>query len=173
MTFGFGTNAAIDIPEASAGIVPSEQWKMENRGEIWYSGETPYEGIGNGIFQATTLQMAAAAAAIANHGVLRQPRMLRGTIGSDGEVTDVIFPDNAAQQQLLPSQEQIEIVRNAMVDVVNKPYDSEHRRHEGSAYPVLRDSGHPLEYPMGASPVLRKWYSFRWIVPVIAIMRGR
>ncbi len=149
VTFGFGTNAAIDIPEASAGIVPSEQWKMENRGEIWYSGETPYEGIGNGIFQATTLQMAAAAAAIANHGVLRQPRMLRGTIGSDGEVTDVIFPDNAAQQQLLPSQEQIEIVRNAMVDVVNKPYDSEHRRHEGSAYPVLRDSGHPLEYPMG------------------------
>ena len=149
LTFGFGSNDAIDIPEASGGIVPSEQWKMENRGEIWYSGETPYEGIGNGIFQATTLQMAAAAAAIANHGVLRQPRMLRGTIGSDGEVTDVIFPDNAAQKQLLPSQEQVDLVRNAMVDVVNKPYDSEHRRHEGSAYPVLRASGNPLEYPMG------------------------
>jgi len=149
LTFGFGSNEAIDIPEASGGIVPSEKWKMENRGEIWYSGETPYEGIGNGIFQATTLQMAAAAAAIANHGVLRQPRMLRGTIGNDGEVTDVIFPDNAAQKQLLPSQDQIEIIRNAMVDVVNKPYDSEHRRHEGSAYPVLRESGHPLKYPMG------------------------
>jgi penicillin-binding protein 2 len=149
LTFGFGSNDAIDIPEASGGIVPSEQWKMENRGEIWYSGETPYEGIGNGIFQATTLQMAAAAAAIANHGVLRQPRMLRGTIGSDGEVTDVIFPDNAAQKQLLPSQEQVDLVRNAMVDVVNKPYDTEHRRHEGSAYPVLRASGNPLEYPMG------------------------
>ena len=59
------------------------------------------------------------------------------------------FPDNAAQKQLLPSQEQIELVRSAMVDVVNKPYDSEHRRHEGSAYPVLRESGRPLEYPMG------------------------
>ncbi len=149
VTFGFGENHAIDIPEASGGIVPSEAWKMENRGEIWYPGETPYEGIGNGIFQATTLQMAAAAAAIANHGVLKQPRMLRGTIGSDGEETDVIFPDTAASKQLLPSQEQIELVRNAMVDVVNKPYDSEHRRHEGSAYPVLRASGEPLLYPMG------------------------
>lgn len=149
MTFGFGQNAAIDIPEASPGIVPNEAWKLENRGEVWYAGETPYEGIGNGIFQATTLQMASAAAAIANHGVLKQPRMLRGTIGNDGEITDVAFPDNAAQKQLLPSQEQIELVRSAMVDVVNKPYDSEHRRHEGSAYPVLRESGRPLEYPMG------------------------
>ncbi|MCB1648758.1 MAG: penicillin-binding protein 2 [Pseudomonadales bacterium] len=149
MTFGFGRNAAIDIPEASPGIVPNEAWKLENRGEVWYAGETPYEGIGNGIFQATTLQMASAAAAIANHGVLKQPRMLRGTIGNDGEITDVAFPDNAAQKQLLPSQEQIELVRSAMVDVVNKPYDSEHRRHEGSAYPVLRESGRPLEYPMG------------------------
>lgn len=148
MSFGFGTNEAIDIPEASRGIVPSEAWKMENRGEVWYAGETPYEGIGNGIFQATTLQMAAAAAAIANHGVLKQPRMLRGTIGNDGEEIDVIFPDTAASKQLLPSPEQIEIVRNAMVDVINKPYDREHRRHEGSAYPVLRDSGKPLLYPM-------------------------
>ncbi len=148
LTFGFGSNQAIDIPEASAGIVPNEAWKQQNRGELWYAGETPYEGIGNGIFQATTLQMAAAAAAIANHGVLKQPRMLRGTIGNDGEITDVVFPDNAFEKQLLPSQEQIEIVRNAMVDVVNKPYDPEHRRHEGSAYPVLRESGRPLDYPM-------------------------
>jgi penicillin-binding protein 2 len=147
--FGFGANLAIDIPEASAGIVPSEAWKRENRGEIWYPGETPYEGIGNGIFQATTLQMASAAAAIANHGVLKQPRMLRGTIGSDGEVTDAIFEDTAAARQLLPSQEQIEIVRNSMVDVIHKPYDPNHRRHEGSAYPVLRASGQPLEYVMG------------------------
>lgn len=148
LTFGFGQNLAIDIPEASVGIVPSEAWKRENRNEPWYAGETPYEGIGNGIFQATTLQMASAAAAIANHGVLKQPRMLRGTIGNDGEITDVIFEDTAASRQLLPSQEQIELVRNAMVDVVNKPYDPEHRRHEGSAYPVLRESGRPLEYPM-------------------------
>lgn len=148
LTFGFGQNAAIDIPEAKSGIVPNGEWKRANRGEVWYAGETPYEGIGNGIFQATTLQMAAAAAAIANHGVLKQPRMLRGTIGSDGEVTDVIFQDTAAQKQLLPSQEQIDLVRSAMVDVVNKPYDPEHRRHEGSAYPVLRESGRPLEYPM-------------------------
>ncbi|MEK7259135.1 MAG: penicillin-binding protein 2 [Pseudomonadota bacterium] len=149
LTFGFGTNAAIDIPEASAGIVPSTAWKQENRGEVWYAGETPYEGIGNGIFQATTLQMAAAAAAIANHGVLKQPRMLRGTIGNDGEITDVIFEDTAASKQLLPSPEQIALVRSAMVEVINKPYDPEHRRHEGSAYPTLRDSGRPLEYPMG------------------------
>lgn len=149
LTFGFGTNDSIDVPEASAGIIPSREWKLRNRGEEWYAGETPYEGIGNGIFQATTLQMAAAAAAIANHGVLKRPRMLRGTIGSDGEVTDVIFEDNAASKQLLPSVEQVELVRNAMVDVVNKPYDREHRRHEGSAYPVLRDSGRPLEYAMG------------------------
>src|SRR5690606_37406587 len=58
LTWGFGSNQAIDVPEANRGIVPSPEWKRATKGEPWYPGETPAEGFGNGMFQATTLQMA-------------------------------------------------------------------------------------------------------------------
>ncbi len=156
--FGFGKNLSFDIPEASRGIVPSRAWKMQNRGEAWYAGETPFEGIGNGIFQATTLQMASAAATIANNGVLRAPRMLRGVETAEGRFVDVVFDDEDVTQPVLPSQEHLDLIRNAMVHTTSKPYDRTIRRHEGSAYPFIHQH-EPLEYPMagksGTSQVIQ------------------
>jgi penicillin-binding protein 2 len=48
-----------------------------------------------------------------------------------------------------------------MVDVVNKPHDPNARRHEGSAYPVLRESGRPLPYPMGGKSGTAQVVEFR------------
>ncbi|MDT8427320.1 MAG: penicillin-binding protein 2 [Pseudomonadales bacterium] len=146
-SFGFGSNRSLDIPEASAGITPSRAWKMENRGEPWYAGETPFEGIGNGIFQATTLQMASAAATLANHGVFKAPRMLKAVKDESGEMKAAVFNESNTLQPMLPSAEYVALVRNAMVDTTSKPYDREHRRHEGTAYPFIEAHEH-LAYPM-------------------------
>ncbi len=146
-SWGFGSNMSLDVPEASGGIVPSRQWKMENRGEVWYAGETPFEGIGNGIFQATTLQMASAAATLANHGVYKAPRMLRGVEAAEGRFVDVVFDAEDIAQPMLPSPENLALVRSSMVHTTSKPYDREHRRHEGTAYPFL-ERMEPLAYPM-------------------------
>jgi penicillin-binding protein 2 len=149
LTWGFGSNVALDIPDANPGLVPSPAWKRETRGEPWYPGETPPEGFGNGMFQATTLQMASAAATIANHGVMKRPRMLKAVNdGSDEEFADIIFGQEDVLQPLLPSAEDIAYVRKAMEHTVSKPYDREHRRHEGTAYPYVHGA-EPLAYPMG------------------------
>lgn len=149
LTWGFGRNASLDIPDANPGLVPSPAWKRETRGEPWYPGETPPEGFGNGMFQATTLQMASAAATIANHGVMKRPRMLKAVNdGTDNEFADIIFGDEEVLQPLLPSAEDIAYVRKAMEHTVSKPYDREHRRHEGTAYPYVHGA-EPLAYPMG------------------------
>lgn len=149
LTWGFGVNAALDVPEANRGIVPSPEWKRATKGEPWYPGETPAEGFGNGMFQATTLQMASAVATIANHGVFKRPRFLKAVQdGSADDFADILFEGEEVAQPLLPPAEQIALVRKAMEHTVSKPYDREHRRHEGTAYPYVAGA-EPLAYPMG------------------------
>lgn len=149
LTFGFGTNASLDIPEANPGIVPSPAWKRETRGEPWYPGETPPEGFGNGMFQATTLQMASATATLANHGVFKRPRMLKAVQGvNSNEFADIIFDGEEVPQPLLPSAADMAHVRKAMEHTVSKSYERGIRRHEGTAYPYVQ-AVTPLAYPMG------------------------
>ncbi|MDP3517787.1 MAG: penicillin-binding protein 2 [Pseudohongiella sp.] len=148
LTWGFGTNASIDVPEANRGIVPSPEWKRAVKNEPWYPGETPAEGFGNGMFQATTLQMASAVATIANHGVLKRPRFLKAVQDGTDDFADILFDGEEVTQPLLPSPENIALVRQAMEHTVSKPYDRNNRRHEGTAYPFVAGAK-PLAYPMG------------------------
>ncbi|MEX1198110.1 MAG: penicillin-binding protein 2 [Pseudohongiellaceae bacterium] len=147
LTWGFGSNLAVDVPEARPGLVPSPEWKRQARGEPWYPGETPPEGFGNGMFQATTLQMASAAATLANHGQLVRPRMLKAIRSEEDAFSDVIFDAEPPPQPLLPDEEMVAHVRQAMEHTVSKPYDRERRRHEGTAYPYI-EAVEPLAYPM-------------------------
>ncbi len=75
--FGFGTNTALDIPEARSGLLPSREWKKEVRGLPWYPGDTVNMGIGQGDMLVTPLQLATAVAVIANRGKWVSPRMLK------------------------------------------------------------------------------------------------
>ena len=148
LTWGFGANASIDVPEANRGIVPSPEWKRAVKNEPWYPGETPAEGFGNGMFQATTLQMASAVATIANHGVFKRPRFLKAVQEGTDDFADILFDGEEVSQPLLPSPEDIALVRRAMEHTVSKPYDRNNRRHEGTAYPYVAGAK-PLAYPMG------------------------
>jgi penicillin-binding protein 2 len=148
LSWGFGANHSIDLPEARSGIVPSPEWKRQTRGEPWYPGETPPEGFGNGMFEATTLQMASATATIANHGRYMRPRILRAIKQNGVEFADVIFDGEELPQPLLPEPELLDYVRNAMVHTTSKPRDPQRRRQEGTAYPFIQ-AVEPLAYPMG------------------------
>jgi penicillin-binding protein 2 len=76
--FGLGRNLALDIPSASAGLLPDPTWKQGAKGLPWFPGDSVNMGIGQGDLLATPLQMAVVAATLANRGRLVQPRMLRG-----------------------------------------------------------------------------------------------
>jgi penicillin-binding protein 2 len=75
--FGFGTVTGIDVSGELGGLMPSREWKQRVRKQPWYPGETLIVGIGQGSFLATPLQLAAATAAVANHGHVIQPRVAR------------------------------------------------------------------------------------------------
>jgi penicillin-binding protein 2 len=80
--FGLGAKTGIDLPVEVRGTVPSPAWKKimapkyHNPDSSWYPGDTANMSIGQGDVQATPLQMAQVASAIANGGTIYEPHVL-------------------------------------------------------------------------------------------------
>jgi cell division protein FtsI (penicillin-binding protein 3) len=75
--FGYGTPTGIGFPGEAGGVVPDlRNWTDITRTTVSY---------GQGI-SMTPLQMAAVYATVANDGMWVQPRLVRGTSGSDGRL---------------------------------------------------------------------------------------
>ena len=74
--FGFGRNLAVDIGDASRGLVPDPDWKLGAKGEKWYLGDSVNMGIGQGDLLVTPLQIATYVAMIANRGRAVRPQMV-------------------------------------------------------------------------------------------------
>jgi penicillin-binding protein 2 len=76
--YGFGQKTGIEISsEESAGLVPDEDWKLENLDEPWYQGDTINMSIGQGYMQASPLQVAVMFAVVANGGDRITPHLLK------------------------------------------------------------------------------------------------
>ena len=74
--FGFGSRTGIDISGESAGVLPSQEWKMRRFNQKWFAGETISIGIGQGYNAYTPLQLAQAIAMLANDGVSYRPHIV-------------------------------------------------------------------------------------------------
>jgi len=121
--FGMGSQAGIDIPGESAGVVPSREWKRQALGEPWYRGETVITGIGQGYFLVTPLQLAKATAVLANQGEIRPPRLLRGIRNAFTRELEVMSAPEAHTPELLAAVPSDNWARTtaAMVDSVHGP----------------------------------------------------
>jgi penicillin-binding protein 2 len=75
--FGYGELTGINGLDEAPGVVPDPDWKEENHGEPWYSGDSVNMGIGQGFLLVTPLQIANAFSSIAGGGVLRKPLLVR------------------------------------------------------------------------------------------------
>ena len=113
--FGFGEKTGIDLVGEKAGLLPSREWKRNQRNQAWYPGETLITGIGQGYHQVTPLQLAKAAATLANRGVVVNPhlvgKLVSGTSVSAG-------PQNRqADIPLKPAN--VDTIISGMVNVVH------------------------------------------------------
>lgn len=72
--FGLGHRTDIIFPEQS-GLVPNTEWKIKNKGERWWIGETLSASIGQSYLLATPIQIARMICGIFE-GVLVKPRIL-------------------------------------------------------------------------------------------------
>jgi cell division protein FtsI/penicillin-binding protein 2 len=86
--FGFGAPTGLELPGEAAGLVPPpDQWGGATLQTI---------GFGQGI-SATPIQMLAAAAALANDGLVVRPHILRAVRDVDGRALEVTPPDPGRQ----------------------------------------------------------------------------
>ena len=114
--FGFGRNLALDIPQASSGLLPTPSWKRNVKNQPWYPGDSVNLGIGQGDLLATPLQMATVAATIANRGRVVRPKMLLSSDDTIGEMNSVEEPP----QIVGLSEEDWESMVASMEDVVHR-----------------------------------------------------
>ncbi len=114
--FGFGRPTGIGLAGEARGIVPTRMWKLLTKAENWYEGETLSFAIGHGYMLASPIQVARFIAAIANSGALIQPRIIRE---EEKKPSGIV-------QKLNISVETLKVIKEAMLDVVEKEYGTGH-----------------------------------------------
>lgn len=109
--FGLGEKTGIDLPGESTGLVPNPVWKMKEKNEQWYIGDTYHMAIGQGDLLVTPIQLVNYIAAIANGGILYKPHIVKEIFPNQGEAEN-INPQVIRKDFI--SQENLDIVRRAM-----------------------------------------------------------
>ena len=113
--FGFGSRTGIDITGESAGILPSQDWKMKRFRQKWYAGETISVGIGQGYNTYTPLQLAQAMAIIANDGVMFRPHIVNYVEDIVTRNRSVVEPQPLRTVDVKP--EHLQVVKDALIGV--------------------------------------------------------
>jgi penicillin-binding protein 2 len=106
--FGLGELTGIDLPNESAGRVPTPEWKKQTKGEDWFVGDTYNVSIGQGDLLVSPLQMAIATAAVVNDGTVFKP-FLR-------EINNEKGPEIIRENFINP--EHLKIAREGMLQVI-------------------------------------------------------
>jgi penicillin-binding protein 2 len=116
--FGLGVPTNIDLPSEADGLIPTPEWKRKVFDEPWYLGDTYFTAIGQYSVQVTPIQMARAAAAIANGGKLFTPTLL-----ADKTPSFTVVP--ASPAALATVREGMrQGVTSALANAINLPYVS-------------------------------------------------
>lgn len=84
--FGLNQKSNIDLPGEKNGLIPTRDWKKQNKGEDWYIGDTYHVSIGQGDVLVTPLQVANYTEVIANNGTLYRPFLLKKELNFNNEV---------------------------------------------------------------------------------------
>ena len=122
--FGFGKKTGIDLNDEKAGLLPSKEWKLRKKNQVWFPGETVITGIGQGYNLVTPLQLARATATLGNNGKIVIPRLVE-KVDPATLTRDIRNPGATA----IPlKQSNLDIVIAAMINVVhsNRGYCKKH-----------------------------------------------
>jgi penicillin-binding protein 2 len=144
--FWFGRPTGIEIQEAS-GLFPDPEWKLENIGEGWATGDTLNVSIGQGEIQVTPLQLALNTASIATNGVFRKPHLVFDSTGPDG-AAEAVKPEEIGKLGI--DQAHIDVVREGMRRVCHERGGTAFRRNADDA----KTTKWPLTNPEGEEEIL-------------------
>jgi len=145
--FGFGEVTSLDLPEAIGAILPSRAWKKRVKKDSWYTGDSLNMSIGQGFFVATPLQLATAAAVIANRGKWVQPRMLQGvrTEAEDGSEVLQMPAETAVnlprENVVLNQEKNWDVIIKSMHDVMHSATGTARSSGAGALYKMAGKTG--------------------------------
>lgn len=109
--FGYGERVGVGLYGENSGNVPDDKWKRKVFGRGWVGGDTLNSAIGQGFVLATPIQMALAAARVANGGVAIEPYLVKNYKAQE--------QFERLRGDLLVKKEYLDIVKEGMSRVVN------------------------------------------------------
>jgi len=138
--FGFGHRTGIDILGELPGLLPSQAWKRQHRDQPWFPGETIITGIGQGFFLTTPLQLATAAAALANGGRILQPNIV---MAEQEAGSDELQPHHPRLLETITINDQAhwDAVIQSMIDVVHSARGTARKIGADSPYKIAGKTG--------------------------------
>lgn len=116
-----GEKTGIDLSGEVEGNIPTPEWKQKVfKGDPWRVGDTYHTAIGQYGFQVTPIQMARAAAAIANGGTMVTPHLL---VDDTGKVpAKPVAADIPPEYYTIVREGMRQAVTDGTVTQVNFPY---------------------------------------------------
>ena len=142
--FGLGRGSGVDVSGERVGINPSRDWKRANFSDPddqrWYHGETVIASIGQGYMLASPLQLASAAATLANRGIRYTPHLVAAWEDPLSGERTVVRPAVAGNVDI--SQPFYwDTVLGAMNDVMQGPRGTARAVGTGAPYTMAGKSG--------------------------------
>jgi len=136
--FGYGSRTGVDLPQESAGNMPTREWKLRRYKKPWYQGDTIPVGIGQGYWTATPLQMNKALMTLINDGVVKVPHFL--VAESRGSEIIPFRPAEAGRVGEIDSG-YWEIAKDGMYGVANRPNGTARKSFDNAPYKIAAKSG--------------------------------
>jgi penicillin-binding protein 2 len=141
--FGFGEKSGIDLVGEKSGLLPSPEWKLAQKKQSWFPGETLITGIGQGLNQVTPLQLARATATLANKGKIVYPFLVDKMVSA----TET-RPAREPTTDIIPLKpKNVNSIISSMVDVVNN------ERGTAYAYVFKKDIDYQIAGKTGTAQV--------------------
>ena len=110
--FGLDSPTGVDLLAEADGLIPTRREKLRAFGEPWLDGDTYNFGIGQGSTAVSPLQMAVAAAAIANGGDVLRPQVVREIRDGEGRILRPFEPDVVHRMDADPGH--LKLIREGM-----------------------------------------------------------
>ncbi|HEY5717687.1 MAG TPA: penicillin-binding transpeptidase domain-containing protein, partial [Motiliproteus sp.] len=138
--FGFGKVTSLDLPEATAAILPSKAWKKRVRGRPWYTGDSLNLSIGQGFMLATPLQLATATMTLANRGKWHNPRLLKQKLDQPDFTLDV--PESKQMADVsLRRDSYWDFINRSMQEVMHGEHGTARRSGLNASYRIAGKTG--------------------------------
>jgi penicillin-binding protein 2 len=123
-----------------SGLVPDDEWKVNNIGEPWWVGDSVNLAIGQGYLLVTPLQVARMMAAVGNGGTLLRPYIIDHIgSGANDEPVEVWQPETVGTLPI--SGAHLRAIQEALLGVTTMDIGTAPHRFAGLSIPVAGKTG--------------------------------